>query len=136
MLDSSGNEAVRPGTGEGATVILGVRNVKAAEDVVKKIKDKHKGAKVVVGPALDLLSQESVRKFAEHFNKNYDKLHILVNNAGVSFMQRTMTPEGVGGIAQASLTACCPAARGRAAAASPAAPAMRCHPLGAEVFVH
>ncbi|KXZ55707.1 hypothetical protein GPECTOR_2g1257 [Gonium pectorale] len=86
--------------GLGATVILGVRNIKAAEDVVKSIKEKHPGSKVVVGPSLDLISQESVRKFAETIDKQYPQLHILVNNAGVSFMSKNFTPEGVGGIAQ------------------------------------
>ncbi|EFJ49458.1 hypothetical protein VOLCADRAFT_104328 [Volvox carteri f. nagariensis] len=86
--------------GLGATVILGVRNTKAAEDVVKQIQKDHPGAKVVIGPPLDLISQESVQKFAEYINKEYPQLHILINNAGVSFMSKTFTPEGVGGIAQ------------------------------------
>ncbi|PNW72029.1 hypothetical protein CHLRE_16g685400v5 [Chlamydomonas reinhardtii] len=84
----------------GANVILGVRNTKAAEDVVKQIQERYPGAKLVVGPSLDLLSQKSVKEFADWVNKTFPKLDILVNNAGVSFMQRTMTPEGVGGIAQ------------------------------------
>lgn len=81
-------------------MILGVRNTKAAEDVVKQIQERYPGAKLVVGPSLDLLSQKSVKEFADWVNKTFPKLDILVNNAGVSFMQRTMTPEGVGGIAQ------------------------------------
>ncbi|GIL92709.1 hypothetical protein Vretimale_19417 [Volvox reticuliferus] len=86
--------------GLGAKVILGVRNTKAAEDVVKEIQEKHPGAKVVIGPSLELISQESVRKFAEHINKEFPQLHILVNNAGTCFMEKNFTPDGVGGIAQ------------------------------------
>ncbi|GLC47990.1 hypothetical protein PLESTB_000047100 [Pleodorina starrii] len=86
--------------GLGATVVLGVRNTKAAEDVAKTIQQRHPGAKVVVGPQLDLISQESVRKFAEAVDKQYPKIDILINNAGVSFMGKTFTPDGVGGIAQ------------------------------------
>ncbi len=87
----------------GATVVLGVRNTTAAEEVVKKIQAKHPGAKVVVGPSLDLISQDSVRQFAQTIDKQFSTLDILVNNAGVSFMTRYMTPEGVGGIAQVGL---------------------------------
>lgn len=90
-------------TGLDATVILGVRNIKAAEGVLKYIQKQHPGTKVVIGPSLDLLSQESVRKFAEYVEKEFPQLHILINNAGVSFMGRTFTPEGVGGIAQVRL---------------------------------
>lgn len=90
----------RPGLG--ATVVLGVRNVSAGEDVVKQIQQAHPGAKVSVGPPLDLLSQDSVRQFAAAMNKQLSHLDILINNAGVSFMARTITPDGVGGIAQVS----------------------------------
>ncbi|PNH06526.1 WW domain-containing oxidoreductase [Tetrabaena socialis] len=86
--------------GLGATVILGVRNTSAAEGVVKSIVKKHPGSKVVIGPSLDLMSQDSVRKFAAAINEQYPAIHILINNAGVSFMSKTFTPDGVGGIAQ------------------------------------
>ncbi len=58
-------------------------------------------AKVVVPAAsLDLMSQDSVRSFAAEVNTQFPALHILVNNAGMSFMKRCMTAEGVGGLAQ------------------------------------
>ena len=84
----------------GASVVLGVRNTKAAEEVVKQIQKKHPGAKVTIGPSLDLMSQDSVRKFAEAMNKQFSRIDILVNNAGVSFMGKCFTEDGVGGIAQ------------------------------------
>jgi NAD(P)-dependent dehydrogenase (short-subunit alcohol dehydrogenase family) len=84
----------------GATVILGCRNVPAATKVADSI-NKELGKKlVIVGPALDLFSQDSVKAFAEHINKTYNELDILINNAGVSFMKKCFTPDGIGGIAQ------------------------------------
>jgi NAD(P)-dependent dehydrogenase (short-subunit alcohol dehydrogenase family) len=37
---------------------------------------------VEVGPSLDLMSQDSVKKFAEAIAKRSGPLNILVNNAG------------------------------------------------------
>lgn len=85
----------------GATVVLGVRNVDAAREVVATIVKRHPGAKVDLPPVpLDLQSQESVRRFAGEFDKKYPSLHILVNNAGIAFMKKFFTEDGVGGIAQ------------------------------------
>lgn len=85
----------------GATVVLGCRNTEVAAKIAADINTAvgRRGA-VVVGPPLDLFSQESVSEFAAHINKTYPHLHILVNNAGVSFMKKCFTPKGVGGIAQ------------------------------------
>mmetsp|Transcript_24448 Transcript_24448/g.53399 ORF Transcript_24448/g.53399 Transcript_24448/m.53399 type:complete len:355 (+) Transcript_24448:113-1177(+) len=86
--------------GRGATVILGVRNTKTGKEVAEQIKKRHPGAKVEVNAPLDLYSMDSIRKFADEVNSKYSNLHILVNNAGVSFMTRCFTEDGVGGIAQ------------------------------------
>jgi NAD(P)-dependent dehydrogenase (short-subunit alcohol dehydrogenase family) len=42
----------------------------------------HPGSKVEVGPSLDLMSQDSVKKFAAAIAKRPGPLNILVNNAG------------------------------------------------------
>uniref|UniRef100_A0A7S0RWZ8 Uncharacterized protein n=1 Tax=Chlamydomonas leiostraca TaxID=1034604 RepID=A0A7S0RWZ8_9CHLO len=50
---------------------------------------------------LDLASLASVRAFCAAWEAGGKReLHILVNNAGVSFMKKCFTEEGVGGIAQ------------------------------------
>ncbi|KAL6750425.1 hypothetical protein V8C86DRAFT_2813036 [Haematococcus lacustris] len=96
-----GSETAAALAARGATVILGCRNKTAAQQVAEQIKARFPGAKVdVPNPGLDLMSQESVRSFATEVNAAYPELHILVNNAGVSFMKRCFTEEGVGGIAQ------------------------------------
>ena len=81
-------------------MILGVRNLDMAEKVKKDICQRFPGAKVDVGPSLDLISQDSVRAFAATINKQYPKLHILINNAGVSFLKKDFTEDKVGVIAQ------------------------------------
>ena len=39
--------------------------------------------------------------------KRYPSLHILVNNAGVAFMKRSFTEDGVGALAQVSVWCDC-----------------------------
>lgn len=41
-------------------------------------------------------------RFHAQVDAAYPELHVLVNNAGVSFMKRTITADGIGGIAQAN----------------------------------
>ena len=43
----------------------------------------------------DLASLESVRKFARDFKQSHQKLHVLVNNAGLILGKRTLTPDGL-----------------------------------------
>ena len=43
----------------------------------------------------DFASQAQVRRLAEEFRARYDRLHVLVNNAGTVFTKRTLTVDGV-----------------------------------------
>ncbi len=43
----------------------------------------------------DLASQESIRQFVKDFKQKYDKLHILINNAGVNYNRRNVTIDGL-----------------------------------------
>eukprot|EP00798_Chlamydomonas_sp_ICE-L_P023280 gene23280-30513_t len=95
-----GLEAAASFAERGATVILGCRNPTAAAGVAEQIKKRFPGAVIDASTSLDLISQDSVRKFAAEVNKKYTHLDILVNNAGVSFMSKNFTEDGVGGIAQ------------------------------------
>ena len=64
----------------GAQVIIAVRDTtrgrQAAEDIYKKT------GKSVHIKRLDLACLENVRDFAEDLRKDYDRLDILINNAG------------------------------------------------------
>ncbi|MFW9933467.1 MAG: SDR family oxidoreductase [Candidatus Thorarchaeota archaeon] len=42
----------------------------------------------------DLSSMTEVRRFAREFSTNYDRLDVLINNAGAVFSKRDVTPEG------------------------------------------
>jgi NAD(P)-dependent dehydrogenase (short-subunit alcohol dehydrogenase family) len=43
----------------------------------------------------DLAVQESIRDLAAAFNAQHDRLHLLVNNAGNSFMSRLVSADGI-----------------------------------------
>ena len=43
----------------------------------------------------DLASQASIRQFVKDFKQKYDKLHVLINNAGVNYNRRNLTVDGL-----------------------------------------
>lgn len=51
---------------------------------------------VEVGPPLDLQSMSSVRAFAAELNLRKAPINILVNNAGVGYIKKGYTEDGVG----------------------------------------
>jgi len=66
--------------GLGTEVILACRDIKKGENVAKEI-EKRTGTKAVV-MMIDTSSQESIREFAREFLERYDRLDVLINNAG------------------------------------------------------
>jgi NAD(P)-dependent dehydrogenase (short-subunit alcohol dehydrogenase family) len=64
----------------GAGVILACRDIKKGEDLAKEI-EKRTGSKPVV-MMIDTSSQESIREFAREFRDRYERLDVLINNAG------------------------------------------------------
>jgi NAD(P)-dependent dehydrogenase (short-subunit alcohol dehydrogenase family) len=42
----------------------------------------------------DLSSMDSIRRFGQEFKSKYDRLDVLINNAGAMFNKREVTPEG------------------------------------------
>jgi NAD(P)-dependent dehydrogenase (short-subunit alcohol dehydrogenase family) len=86
---------------KGATVIMACRNIQLAEQVAETIRSEHPGALIIVGPKLDLASQESVRAFASAYIEKGWPLHVLVNNAGaIDNGEPWYTQDGVGGLCQ------------------------------------
>lgn len=88
-----GKEAARVLAGKNALVILAVRNVKKGEGVVNEIKREFPNADVKV-KELDLASLESVKGFGESIQNDYDRLDILINNAGVMMCPYSKTRDG------------------------------------------
>ncbi|KAE9611316.1 putative very-long-chain 3-oxoacyl-CoA reductase [Lupinus albus] len=77
-----GAETARVLALRGAHVIMGVRNMTAANDVKESILKEIPSAKVDA-IELDLSSMDSVKKFASEFNSSGLPLNILINNAGI-----------------------------------------------------
>jgi NAD(P)-dependent dehydrogenase (short-subunit alcohol dehydrogenase family) len=77
----------------GATVILACRNLDKAGAAQASILEAVPDANVEVRQ-LDLSSMDSVRAFAEGFLAAYDRLDLLVNNAGVMMCPRMETADG------------------------------------------
>ncbi len=77
----------------GARVIMACRNEKKAAVAAEKIHSNKADAGLHI-MHLDLASLESVRKFAGEFRKTYDKLDLLVNNAGVMATPHRKTSDG------------------------------------------
>lgn len=88
-----GKEASRVLAGKGAKVIMAVRNTAKGERVAEEIRNEFPEAEVEV-MKLDLASLKSVKSFADEFMKQYDRLDILINNAGVMMCPYSKTDDG------------------------------------------
>ena len=88
-----GYEMVRALSRKGATVILACRNKEKGEAAIQQI-----GQECSVAQAkliqLDLSSLASVRGFAEEFIHHYNRLDILINNAGIMRSPFVKTVDG------------------------------------------
>jgi NAD(P)-dependent dehydrogenase (short-subunit alcohol dehydrogenase family) len=77
----------------GAHVVMVVRNQgrgeKARLEIVKQT-----GNNSIDLMICDLSSMDSIRRFAKEFKSKYDRLDVLVNNAGAMFNKREVTSEG------------------------------------------
>ncbi|XP_075235277.1 polyprenol dehydrogenase-like [Lycorma delicatula] len=75
-------------------VIIGCRKPEAAENVVKKIRENGIGTGSVTILQIDMASLESIKRFANDVKNKADKLHILINNAGIMFSPYLETEDG------------------------------------------
>jgi NAD(P)-dependent dehydrogenase (short-subunit alcohol dehydrogenase family) len=78
----------------GATVVAVGRDPARSEEAIRDIKAKS-GSQNVHLLLADFASQRSIRKLAEDFKARWDKLHVLVNNAGVTVTRRALTEDGL-----------------------------------------
>ena len=79
---------------EGAQLVLLARDERRGEATAQEIRQSVPGAQVEVLQG-DLASQASVRSAAKTFLDRHDRLHVLVNCAGVFLSQRRETEDGV-----------------------------------------
>ncbi len=89
----TGYEITRELARKGATVLLGCRSQSRGETAVSNIRSENPNAKVEL-ILLDLGDLASVRRFAEEFNGRYDRLDLLINNAGVMVPPLGKTADG------------------------------------------
>jgi NAD(P)-dependent dehydrogenase (short-subunit alcohol dehydrogenase family) len=78
----------------GATVIIGAHTLERGEDVRRRVAAAS-GSEHVHVVAADLSSQAAVRSMASEVIDRFDRLDVLINNAGVDVGKRTVTVDGV-----------------------------------------
>ncbi|MBK8049511.1 MAG: SDR family oxidoreductase [Anaerolineales bacterium] len=88
-----GLESTKALAAKGATVVMACRNVRKAEEAKAEVLETNPAARLDV-MALDNASLASVRAFADAFKAKYDRLDILLNNAGLMAIPRALTEDG------------------------------------------
>ncbi|KAF6160765.1 hypothetical protein GIB67_035966 [Kingdonia uniflora] len=81
-----GLETARQLAESGAHVVMAVRKTKAAHELIQKWQNEQSGMGLLLNVEVmevDLLSLNSVVKFAEAWNARLGPLHVLINNAGI-----------------------------------------------------
>ena len=88
-----GTETARAMATKGAHIIIAARDVAKGEEAAKTVRDATGSDKVDVIEC-DLASLDSVRQCAEAANAKYDKIDLLINNAGVMACPKGETADG------------------------------------------
>lgn len=88
-----GYEAAKVLAMKNARVLMACRNLSKGEHAASMIKEEYENAEVSV-VELDLGSLDSTREFANNYLKEYDRLDLLINNAGVMMPPYGKTRDG------------------------------------------
>ncbi|MHA2021453.1 MAG: SDR family oxidoreductase [Candidatus Thorarchaeota archaeon] len=88
-----GKETALALTGMGATVIMAVRDLERGETARAEI-IKRTGKDTIDLMMCDLSSTQSIRQFVQDFSGKYDRLDVLINNAGAACHERQITEDG------------------------------------------
>ncbi len=88
-----GLDTARALAAAGAAVTLAARDAEKLASAADAVRARVPGAQIDTG-VLDLASLDSVRAFAAEWLVGHDRLHLLVNNAGIMFAPYGHTPEG------------------------------------------
>ncbi|MDV6373279.1 oxidoreductase [Deinococcus arenicola] len=88
-----GYETSRALAQHGATVVMACRNAQKAEAAATRILATNPRGKVIL-MTLDLGDLDSVRTFAEQFKSKFERLDLLVNNAGIMVPPEGTTEQG------------------------------------------
>lgn len=88
-----GLEATRILAGKGAEVVMACRNEEKARAAQADVLSTHPNAKTDL-LIMDVADLSSVEKGVETFKKKYDRLDVLLNNAGIMFTDYIKTVDG------------------------------------------
>ncbi len=89
-----GKATARALAAQGATVVAVARDAARGQAAVDEIRSAT-GSEAVHLRLCDVSSQADVRRFAAAFRAEHERLHVLVNNAGAIFGERTLTADGI-----------------------------------------
>ena len=78
----------------GATVVIVCRNPDLGQAAVREIRAAS-GNQAVDMMLADLSSQAAIRQLAADFKARYSQLHVLINNAGIAPVRRSITVDGI-----------------------------------------
>jgi NAD(P)-dependent dehydrogenase (short-subunit alcohol dehydrogenase family) len=88
-----GKETVLALAEMGATVVMAVRDAEKGENARAEILEQTGNTKTDL-MICDVASLESIREFAREFTEKYDRLDVLINNAGCTIHKREVTIDG------------------------------------------
>lgn len=88
-----GLETAKALAAHGAHVVLAVRNTEKGKAAAAEITATHSNADVTL-QSLDLSSLESVRRAGDELKARYEKIDLLINNAGVMWTEKSTTADG------------------------------------------
>jgi len=98
VLITGGNSGIGKATAlglarMGAEVVLAGHDSRKTSDAIEEISNKA-GSTSISNLEVDLASLDSVRRLANHFMDRYDRLDVLINNAGVFPVRQKLTSDG------------------------------------------
>lgn len=92
--DGIGKQTAQKLASKGAVVLLHGRNPSKGQRVMEEIRSVTGSDRLQFFLA-DLASQQQVHSLAEEIIESYDRLHMLINNAGIFQQERRLTEDGL-----------------------------------------
>src|SRR5262245_47508943 len=89
-----GKETVVALAEAGANVVIAARNPSKAAAAVKEVQQRTGAGDRVTTMPVDLASFASVQSFSTSFLERFERLDVLVNNAGIVLRERVVTGDG------------------------------------------